>query len=50
MQKELLIVGAGITGSLVASLLSKAQSPTNITVWDKAGLILSGICVIWNLY
>lgn len=39
--KELLIVGAGITGSLTAALLSRlpsmvASQGTAITVWDKA--------------
>lgn len=34
--KELLIVGAGITGSLTASLLSKALPSLSLTVWDKA--------------
>lgn len=34
--KELLIVGAGITGSLTASLLSKVLPSLSLTVWDKA--------------
>ena len=37
--RELLVVGAGLTGSLTANLLSKAggkSSPVDITVWDKA--------------
>lgn len=35
MQREVLIVGAGITGSLTASLLSRSQPHINTTVWDK---------------
>ena len=36
--KELLIVGAGITGSLTAALLSRAHpaSGAAVTIWDKA--------------
>ena len=33
--RELLIVGAGLTGSLTASLLSRSSVQANITVWDK---------------
>ena len=33
---ELLIVGAGITGALTASLLARARPSLCLTVWDKA--------------
>lgn len=33
--KELLIVGAGITGSLTASLLARASTQAKVTIWDK---------------
>ena len=36
MQQELLIVGAGITGSLTAALLARARPSLSLTVWDKA--------------
>ena len=34
--RGLLIVGAGITGSLTASLLARARPSLSLTVWDKA--------------
>ena len=34
--KELLIVGAGATGSITASLLHSHPNPPTVTVWDKA--------------
>ena len=34
--RELLIVGAGITGSLTAALLARARPSLSLTVWDKA--------------
>lgn len=35
---RVLIVGAGLTGSLCAALLRReASSPLRLTVWDKAG-------------
>lgn len=36
MQKELLVVGAGVTGSLTASILSRTLPGVSITVWEKA--------------
>lgn len=36
MQKRLLIVGAGLTGSMTASFLEKSTLPLALTVWDKA--------------
>lgn len=34
--KRLLIVGAGLTGSLTAAILKKSSLPCTITIWDKA--------------
>lgn len=34
--KRLLIVGAGLTGSLTATILKKSSLPFTITVWEKA--------------
>ncbi len=36
MQKELLVVGAGVTGSLTAFLLSRSVPGLSVTVWEKA--------------
>ena len=35
-RKELLVVGSGLTGSLVAALLAKARPDIALSVWDKA--------------
>lgn len=36
MGRKLLIVGAGLTGSLTAAILQQASLPLAVTVWDKA--------------
>ena len=36
MNHRLLIVGAGLTGSLTATVLQRASLPITMTVWDKA--------------
>lgn len=36
---EVLIVGAGLTGSLIASAISKACNTSKLTVWEKAGWV-----------
>ena len=36
---EVLIVGAGLTGSLIASAISKASNASKLTIWEKTGWI-----------
>lgn len=36
VRRKLLVVGAGLTGSLTAALLQKSSPPVSISVWEKA--------------